>query len=80
LIFSTFDALSPGASFEIVNDHDPVPLYFEFERVRSGQFAWQYLQSGPALWQVRISRTRTGFATGAPRGCGGHGDCGCSGG
>lgn len=79
LIFSTFDALSPGAYFEIVNDHDPVPLHFEFERVRAGQFSWQYLEAGPGLWQVRISRTRAGSADGAPHGCGGGG-CGCSGG
>jgi uncharacterized protein (DUF2249 family) len=80
LIFSTFDALPPGGAFEIINDHDPVPLYFEFERVRSGQFAWQYLASGPALWQVRIARTRTGTNASTPRGCGGSGGCGCSGG
>lgn len=80
LIFSTFDALPTGGAFEIVNDHDPLPLYFEFERVRGGQFAWSYLESGPARWQVRIARTRVGPATGTPGGCGGGRGCGCSGG
>ena len=32
LIFSQFDALGPGEHFEIVNDHDPLPLYFQYER------------------------------------------------
>ena len=34
LIFATFDALPVGNAFEIVNDHDPMPLYYQFERVR----------------------------------------------
>ncbi len=81
LIFSTFDALPPGGAFEIVNDHDPMPLQAQFERTRGGQFAWQYLESGPAQWQVRISRVRAGAASGTTTGCGGGGGgCGCSGG
>lgn len=83
LIFSTFDALPVGGSFEIVNDHDPMPLHLQFDRTRGGQFAWQTLESGPAQWQVRISRVRAGSAGGATSGCGaggGSGGCGCSGG
>ncbi|HMR69413.1 MAG TPA: DUF2249 domain-containing protein, partial [Rubrivivax sp.] len=51
LIFTTFDALPVGSAFEIVNDHDPMPLYYQFERTRNGQFGWKYLQSGPDQWQ-----------------------------
>lgn len=82
LIFSTFDTLPVGGSFEIVNDHDPMPLYFQFDRTRGGQFAWQYLESGPAQWQVRIRRVGAGSASGTTTGCGGGGGggCGCSGG
>ena len=81
LIFGSFDALVPGESFEIVNDHDPVPLQGQFERTRGGQFAWHYLESGPARWQVRISRIAAGVAGGSTGGCGGGGGgCGCSGG
>ncbi|HQU50929.1 MAG TPA: DUF2249 domain-containing protein, partial [Casimicrobiaceae bacterium] len=29
LIFATFDALPVNGAFELVNDHDPVPLYFQ---------------------------------------------------
>ena len=56
LIFSTFDGLQAGQSFVLVNDHDPKPLYYQFEAERAGQFRWQYLASGPEVWQVRISR------------------------
>lgn len=79
LIFSTFDALAAGGAFEIVNDHDPLPLYMQFERTRPGQFSWQYLVSGPEQWQVRIGRVRVGAPTGTSSGCG-SGGCGCSGG
>ena len=80
LIFGAFDALAPGQAFEIVNDHDPVPLYFQFEQTRPGQFAWRYLESGPAQWQVRIVRVADGVASGASSGCdGGGGGCACGG-
>lgn len=57
LIFQTFDALQPGESFVLVNDHDPRPLRYQFMHEREGQFDWTYLESGPAVWQVRIGRT-----------------------
>ena len=31
LIFRTFDALAPGQGFVLVNDHDPKPLYYQFQ-------------------------------------------------
>lgn len=79
LIFGTFDDLPVGGAFEIVNDHDPVPLFHQFHRTRSGQFDWQYLEAGPARWQVRIVRLAEGVA-GVPTGGCGSGGCGCSGG
>jgi uncharacterized protein (DUF2249 family) len=57
LIFSTFDGLKAGESFVLVNDHDPKPLYYQFEAERHDQFRWEYLASGPEEWQVRITRT-----------------------
>ena len=54
-----------------------------YARLRSGQFDWSYLQSGPELWQVRIARSQPAPAGVAPRpegGCGGGGGgCGCRG-
>lgn len=57
LIFRTFDELAPGAAFELVNDHDPKPLYYQFMAERQGQVGWEYLEEGPETWRVRISKT-----------------------
>ncbi len=56
-IFNTFNALKPGESFILLNDHDPRPLRYQFEAEHAGQFGWEYLEQGPAAWRVKISRT-----------------------
>jgi uncharacterized protein (DUF2249 family) len=56
LIFKTFDDLQPGQSFVLINDHDPKPLYYQFQAERDGTFQWEYLATGPETWQVRITR------------------------
>jgi len=56
LIFQTFDDLAPGESFELVNDHDPKPLYYQFQAERSGQVDWTYLEEGPERWRVKVSK------------------------
>ena len=56
MIFETFDNLQPGASFELVNDHAPTPLYYQFLHERAEQFAWEYLESGPEVWRVQIQK------------------------
>lgn len=56
MIFNTFENLGGGESFVLLNDHDPKPLYYQFSAEYPGIFEWIYEQSGPDLWQVRISR------------------------
>jgi len=56
LIFQTFDALADGEGFELVNDHDPKPLRYQFMHERTNQFSWEYLEQGPDLWRVAIHR------------------------
>jgi uncharacterized protein (DUF2249 family) len=56
LIFETFERLEPGGGFELRNDHDPKPLYYQFAAERSGAFTWDYLEQGPEVWRVRIGR------------------------
>jgi len=56
LIFDTYDGLAPGASFVLVNDHDPKPLRYQFEAEHAGAFSWDYLEEGPHVWRVRIGR------------------------
>ncbi len=56
LIFSSLDRLGQGSGLTLVNDHDPLPLRYQLEATRAGQFSWEYLQSGPQTWKVRIER------------------------
>lgn len=56
MIFEWFDRLQQGEAFILVNDHDPKPLYYQFQAERSGTFAWEYIESGPETWRVRIGR------------------------
>lgn len=57
LIFKTFENLRPAEAFVLVNDHDPKPLYYQFQAEHQGQFSWDYLEQGPDVWRVRIGRT-----------------------
>jgi uncharacterized protein (DUF2249 family) len=57
LIFETFEALEPDTAFELVNDHDPKPLYYQFAAEKAGEFTWDYVEQGPEVWRVRIGRT-----------------------
>lgn len=56
LIFQTFEAMGPGEAFELVNDHDPKPLYYQFAAERAGEFTWDYKEQGPQTWRVRIGK------------------------
>lgn len=58
LIFGTFENLQPGESFELVNDHDPKPLYYQFQAEHTGEFEWDYLEQGPQTWRVSIKKVR----------------------
>lgn len=56
LIFQTFEDLQPGEAFILINDHDPKPLYYQFEFEREGQFTWDYMEQGPEAWRVRVGK------------------------
>ncbi len=57
-IFQTFAALKPGESIVLLNDYDPRPLRYQFEYEHQGEFGWSYLEQGPAVWRVEISRVQ----------------------
>ncbi len=74
-VFKGFDALPVGGSLEALNDHDPQGLKRFFEMARPGTFAWEYLENGPEVWRVRISRIappREGEVDTTHLGCGCH--------
>lgn len=58
LIFQTFEALPAGEQFQLVNDHDPKPLFYQFQAERAGQFSWEYVEQGPTVWRVHIGRVK----------------------
>jgi uncharacterized protein (DUF2249 family) len=59
LIFSTFRSLGAGETMELINDHDPKPLYYLFHAELPGQFGWDYVQRGLEVWRVRIAKLGT---------------------
>lgn len=76
LIFSRFDALQPGQALQLVNDHDPKPLHHQFRDRSFGKFEWTYLEAGPALWRVQISKINAVVTQVAGGSCCSGGACG----
>lgn len=74
-IFSTFEGLAVGQALQIVNDHDPRPLRYQFDDRKAGQFDWSYVESGPQTWRVNIKRTATKEAAGNSSSCCSGGSC-----
>lgn len=68
LIFATFAGLQPGQALQLVNDHDPQPLYHSLQSQFPDGFDWHYLEHGPDTWQVAITRRA---ASGCCGSCGG---------
>ncbi len=55
-IFHRFGTLGDGDSLEILNDHDPRPLREHFRLLFGDLFSWDYLEQGPYLWRVMITK------------------------
>jgi regulator of cell morphogenesis and NO signaling len=62
-IFKTFDELANGTLMTIINDHDPLPLYYQFKAERPGIFEWEYIEKGPQVWKVNITKSNTAGET-----------------
>ena len=56
VIFETFDSLKAGESMLLVNDHDPMPLHYQFELERPDIYEWEYIEKGPEWFRIRIGR------------------------
>lgn len=55
-VFVKFDALLVGEWFELVNDHDPVPLQRQMQAMRPDQAEWSYVERGPDVFRIRVRR------------------------
>lgn len=57
MIFEAFDELAPGEAFVFINDHDPKPLYYQMEAESEESFKWEYLETMPEEWKVKVMKT-----------------------
>ena len=55
-ILKTFENLKPGEKMELINDHDPRPLHYQFMAELKNRFEWDYLEEGPEVWRVSITK------------------------
>lgn len=56
IILKTFESLATNEKMELINDHDPKPLYYQFTIELTDQFEWEYLEQGPEVWRVSITK------------------------
>jgi uncharacterized protein (DUF2249 family)/quercetin dioxygenase-like cupin family protein len=55
-IFRLYDDLGVGESFVLINNHDPLHLREELEIEYTAGFGWDYLESGPQEWRIKITK------------------------
>lgn len=58
MFYKAFADLKPGEAFEFKNDHDPKPLYYQMEAESKEPFSWNYMEEGPEVWKVRVTKTK----------------------
>jgi uncharacterized protein (DUF2249 family) len=58
-VFATYDSLAVGESFILINNHDPKHLRAEFDTDQPNSFGWEYIEQGPQVWRIRISKLTT---------------------
>ncbi len=58
LILKTWRELQLNDYFILLNDHDPVPLWYQFQAEWPDQFTWEYLERGPEDFRVKITKVR----------------------
>ena len=56
VIFDTFFGLQPGEKMQLINDHDPRPLHYQFIMEIKKGFDCEYLEEGPEVWRVAITK------------------------
>ena len=55
-IFEMWNSLKEEEILRITNDHEPKPLYYQFEAEYKGQFEWNYEKQGPKDWIFTIKK------------------------
>jgi uncharacterized protein (DUF2249 family) len=55
-IFGALGAIAPGFSLDLVANHNPLPLLAQLDEKHSGEFAVSYIDNGPEVWKLRLTR------------------------
>ena len=58
-IFQRWSDLQVGQFFILLNDHDPVPLRYQFEAEFANAYSWDYLERGPEEFRVKITKLQS---------------------
>lgn len=58
LIIQKWLDLAVGDDFVLLNDHDPVPLYYQFCAEWPQAFSWEHLVKGPDEFRVKITKLK----------------------
>lgn len=64
-IFEAWEKLEEGKTLQLINDHDPKPLHYQFEEEYKDSYKWDYVQSGPKDWIVNITKIKASPAAGS---------------
>ena len=74
LFISLFERLKEDASFGFINDHDPLPLREQLEKLYLKNLIWDYEEQGPDVWKIRVSKKSSSAvkSEGCCGLCGGH--------
>ena len=58
-IFAGYDDPPVGGSFVLVNDQEPEHLREGFEADHAGTYRWEYIENGPTVRRIQISKLAT---------------------
>ena len=72
LILKNWFNLAVGEYFILLNDHDPVPLRYQFEAEFPGAFTWDYVERGPEDFRVKITKVSPVISLELQSPCGSH--------
>ncbi|MBS1628347.1 MAG: DUF2249 domain-containing protein [Bacteroidetes bacterium] len=56
LLIKLFKELPVNENFIFINDHDPLPLFYEFRSIYGDVVGWEYLNRGGREWKVKVTR------------------------
>ncbi|MDS0524372.1 DUF2249 domain-containing protein [Clostridium sp. SHJSY1] len=55
-ISENFTGLTTGETIEIINDNDLRVVHYQFLIELADKFEWQYIEEGPEVWRVAITK------------------------